>query len=247
MANIYAIKDFMMFECNASGTAYTKAWSADICAQLSALLDVDVVFAMDSTLETARIYPVKTVAGNGGGLSNYLKITKANQTLTFSVVGGSTSQEIGHQSATASGSKGPMLHYIKIGNYVGLGISTGPLMQMDVLLDLKNHIVVYNKYNSSQHTSVFTFVNSEGNAATLSAPSFSDSTAGVSLSPVLIPEFGLDFDDLFVATMMRASNKAQQYIINDESFFAGGNPDTTSEMSPQIVVCETTSQNGGAS
>lgn len=238
MPNVYTVKDFVLFNCGVSGTAATLTRSSDTCAALSTALGVDVVYSTSESYDFAFIYPTKTDEGNGGGLSNYVRITKSNNTLSLYVCDGTNSTQITHQSATTSGSKGPVLHYIKIGNYVCIGISTGSITQMDVVLDLKNHVIAFNQYNSSTNVSVFKFVNGSGETATFNPSAYVDATTAVSLAPILVPELGLVYDDLFTAFNMRASNTIQQYIINDESFFASGNPNTNSSTAPQFVVCE---------
>lgn len=238
MPNIYTVKDFILFSCNVSGTASALALEENICEALSTALGVDVVHTEVSTMDYALIYPIKTEAGAGGGVSCYVRISKANQTITLYACDGTNTIEISHQSATTSGSKGPVLHYIKIGNYVCIGISTGSVKQMDVILDMKNHIIAFNQYNSSTYASVFKFVNSSGNTAEIAPSGYANSNTAVSFASIVVPEFDLIYDDLFLPKTMRASKIIQQYIINDESFFASGNPNTNSSTAPQFVVGE---------
>lgn len=238
MPTIYTVKDFVLFSCNISGTAGALPKSSDICSALSEVLGVDVVYPSSDSTHFAYIYPIKTEEGDGSGCSNYLRLSIANNTFTLYVHDGSTSTEVRHQSATTSGSKGPVLHYIKIGNYVCLGISTGSIKQMDVVLDLKNHVIAFNQYNSSTYASVFKFVNASGNTADITPSGYTDSNTAVSFAPIVVPEFDLIYDDLFLPKTMRASKIIQQYIINDESFFASGNPNTNSSTAPQFVVGE---------
>ena len=238
MPNIFAVKDFVLFNCGVSGTASTLSRSSDICVSISSALNLDVVYSTAVSTDFAFIYPIKTNEGNGGGLSNYVRISKANNTIDLHVCDGNSTTQISHQTATTSGSKGPVLHYIKIDNYVCLGISTGSIKQMDVILDTKNHVIAFNQYNSSTYESVFKFVNGSGQTATFTPTAFVDTTTAVSLAPILVPELGLVYDDMFTPYNMRASNTVQQYIINDVSYFASGNPNTNSNTAPQFVVGE---------
>ena len=239
MPNVYTVKDYVLFSCGVNGTASTLGKSSLSDSDISDKLGVDVIIP-DSSDGTGILYifPIKTDEGDGGGLSNYVRIAKSSNTLSLYVCDGTNSTEITHQNATTSGSKGPVLHYIKIGTYVCIGISTGSITQMDVVLDLKNHVIAFNQYNSSTNVSVFKFVNGSGETATFNPSAYVDATTAVSLAPILVPELGLVYDDLFTAFNMRASNTIQQYIINDESFFASGNPNTNSSTAPQFVVGE---------
>lgn len=219
------LKKFELFKVVPNGTASGR----DFDNALATAIGTDTgLHAVVSGTTILYLYP------SSDETTSRVKISRSSGTssIVIETPSGASSVTLSHQSGTTGSGTGPSLYAIASGNFVLLSIATGSPDQMDVIVDKTNNCI---GYISDTGTS-FTLLDQSGNAHVIPLPDFVDTPDAVSLAPVVVPEMDIVYDDLFLASYMRAHQRIQQFPIGDNTYFASGNPYVGKTNAGQFVV-----------